>query len=343
MCETSEQKIKHSSGYKMKSIVLILTIFGIHSMQAVIYEQMRAIPKAELHLHLGGSYPLSYLKTIATDQEFQALERGIDKFVTGVDYHECFFVFDLISRIINTPERVEDGTVALCRELQADGVSYVEIRTGLKDLGSGFEGYLKAVLRGIERSARDGFKANVLLSIKRTSSGAYVQSTIDLALRYKDAGVVGIDLSDNSTNGDITRILPLLDQAREQGLKFVVHMGESPLETDQMILLEHLHPVRIGHGVHLCPQALAWIEKYEIPVEVCLSSSQSAKMVDRYAQHPGFELFKKGHPIALCTDDPLIFRTTLSQEYIYFAEQLGLSTQEMQEFAAEHYLYRLKK
>lgn len=325
----------------IRHIIFLALCFCYNGLRAIDVAEVRQLPKAELHLHLGGSYPLSYLKTIATNQEYAALEKGIDLFVDGVDYSQCFFVFGLISKIINTYQRVEDGTYHLCKELQKDGVTYVEIRTGLKDFGSGYEDYLKAVIKGIDRASSKDFRAKVLLSLKRTSTPEFAQKTIDLALAYTKDGVVGIDISDNSTKGDINTILPILRQGKSKGLDFVIHMGESPLEKDQILLLEGLEPVRIGHGVHLHPEALAWVKKHKTPIEVCLSSGVCAKMIKKYSEHPGFTFYANGHPVVICTDDPLIFRTTLSEEYMLFAKEFGSCFEKIKDLIEIGHSYKI--
>jgi adenosine deaminase len=327
----------------MKSIILLglLVLVSSHGLTAIEIDEVRKLPKAELHLHLGGSYPLSYLKKIASHEEYEALEKGIQQFVDGVEYEQCFFVFGLISKIINTYQRVQEGTYYLCKQLQADGVTYVEIRTGLRDLGSGYEDYLSAVRAGIKKASHDTFQAKILLSVKRTSSRAHAQQTIDLALKYKDHGVIGIDISDNAAQGDITTILPILIEAKKQGLSFVIHMGESPLEKDQMLLLETLQPVRIGHGVYLKPEALAWMKAHKIPLEVCLSSGVCAKMIAQRTAHPGLQRYKEGHPIVICSDDPLICKTTLSQEYVDFAQVANCSFDELRTLIRDSFLHKV--
>lgn len=325
----------------MKRLLLATAIVIANIAQAITIQEMRKIPKAELHLHLGGSYPLSYLKTIATPHDYTALVKGIDRFVSGVDYHQGFFIFGLMSKIVNTLEYVEEGTYQLCKALKEDGVTYAEIRTSLKDMGGGYGAYLKAVLHGIKRARSDTFTGKLLLSVKRTSTPAFAQATIDLALRYTQKGVIGIDLSDNATIGDIKTILPILEEGKQQGLPFVVHMGESAKETDQMLVLTRLEPVRIGHGVHLKPEALDWIKAHNIPLEVCLSSSVCTQMVDSCAAHPGLVLHQKGHPIVLCSDDPLIFRTSLSDEYLQYAHATGDERGAVYQLARASFNYRL--
>jgi adenosine deaminase len=320
-------------------LLVVLPSMNMVSSTDYLYETIRQMPKAELHLHLGGSYPIEYLRTIATPEQIAALESGLDQLAGGIEYQKVFFAFGLVSQIINTEKRVEEGTFALCQVLQADGVMYVEIRTGLKDFGNGYRGYLKAVLRGIERAQRGDFKARVLLSIQRSSTVEFATATIDLALEYRNHGVVGIDISGDSTVGDITPILPIILRAKKHGLAIALHIGESPLEKDQMLLLETLEPDRIGHGVHLTPDAYAWIRAHKTPVEVCLTSSELTTMVDHHSSHPGIEYYKNDHPIVISTDDPLIFRTTLTQELLMLLNSGILELKDVEKIVRDSWRY----
>ncbi len=274
----------------------------------------RSIPKAELHLHLGGSYPLDFLLNLASPEQKVKLLENLKLVSQGISYQNIFHVFNMISQIVNTEEKIEEGTYETCRSLEEDGVVYAEIRTGLKNFGDGLESYLQAVLRGIKRVESDRFKGYLLLSLQRSSSLEFAKKTIDLALQYKDKGVVGIDLSGDSTIGNLDAILPEILRAKEGGLLLTVHIGETPLEKNQKDILEILQPHRIGHGVHLASDALDWVLKHRVPVEVCLTSSLLVEMINHYAGHPWLSYYLQGHPIVICTDDPLLFQTTLSKE-----------------------------
>lgn len=303
--------------------------------QHEIEDPFRFIPKAELHLHLGGAYPLEFLLKIATPQQSAKLLDNLELVSKGMNYQSVFQVFSVVSQIVNSDSKVEEGTYALCQALKADGVVYAEIRTGLKDLGNGAESYLQSVLRGMERAQSTQFTSNLLLSLQRSSSLVFAKQTVDLALQYKDRGVVGLDISGDSTVGNIDAILPEIVRAKEGGLFLTAHMGESPLETDQKRILEALHPDRIGHGVHLSSDALHWILNHRLPIEVCLTSSFLVQMTNQYAEHPALQYRLKGYPIVICTDDPLLFQTTLSKEF-QLLSLLGLfSEEEIQSIAEE--------
>jgi adenosine deaminase len=238
--------------------------------------------------------------------------------------------------------RVENGILALCKDLLLDNVVYAEFRTGLKDLGSGLEGYLTAVLRGIQRGT-DGtsLRAGLILSLRRDTEYSIAEQTIDLALKYRDKGVIGIDLSGDSTQGDGKHIFPALIRAKANHLPITLHIGESEKETaeQQMLELLTIQPQRIGHGVHLCEEGKKWVKEKKILVELCLTSAVKAKMIHDAKEHPALKLLLQGHPVAICTDDPLVFNTTLSQEYTHVAILTGLLPEEIQELQKQTQIY----
>lgn len=293
-----------------------------------LLDEIRKIPKAELHLHLGGAWPLEYLMKIASAPDYEELTRFLNFLKTGVHYEEGFKVFGVIENIVNTHAKVEKGIIELFKSFSEDGVTHVEIRTGLKKLDTDYEGYLNAVLSGVEKgSAQYNIKAGVILSLRRDTSKALAEETTALAFAYQSQGVVGLDVSGQSTLGSAENILEPLKNAKKQGIPISLHLGESPKESQeqQMKELEQIKPDRIGHAVHLSGQAKAWIAHHKTPIELCLSSATKVKMLPEAAQHPALELLEKGHPVCICTDDPLLFETSLSKELAQVAALKNLS------------------
>jgi adenosine deaminase len=300
-------------------------------------EVLSKVKKSELHLHLGGSYPISYLESIADSSTFEQLKNFLDLMELkskATDYHACFGAFAIVNKIIDSYIKVENGTEALCKWLVEDGVSYVEIRTSAKDFGTGWEDYVRAVLKGVERGCRGtDLSAAVLLSLRRSCSREVAQETLRLIKMFSASGscedfavkVVGLDISDNSTIGDSCHVYDILPELKEMGIPVTLHIGECKEETDeqQMSELERYQPRRIGHGVHLCDAARKWVLDRRIPIEMCLSSSVLAQMTTEIHHHPSIKLLKEGYPVAICTDDPLIFQTSLSAECALALEALG--------------------
>lgn len=320
--------------YRFMLFCYLLAPFYGSAEQQSLHEQILDLEKNELHLHIGGAWPLSYLQEIAQPEQFTDLCQMLDRIEAGgVDYHGCFAAFQLIAKIVRSDEQVENGVATLCKDLWQDHVVYAELRTGLKDLGSGLEGHLCAVLRGIQRGTEGtSLKAGLILSLRRDTSAAIAKQTVDLALKYRDQGVVGIDVSGDSTQGDGSQIFSALINAKENLLPITLHIGETNEETaeQQMLELTTLEPRRIGHGVYLCEEAKNWVLEHNTLVELCLTSALKTGMISEMQEHPALNLLMQGHPVALCTDDPLIFKTTLSKEYSLAASLTGLTLQEIQ-------------
>ncbi len=323
--------------------IIALLMFSSLSASGDSFAYLRSLPKAELHLHLGGSFPLDYLLSIATPEQAEELHKGLEVISKKVHYHDVFPLFKLVGNIVNTEERVQMGVGALCRSLKEDGVSYVEIRSSVKDLGKGHVAYLEAILQGMQSERSESFKPYLLLSLQRNSPLAITRTTIDLALKYQEQGVVGIDLSGDSSLEQMEFLISELKRAKNSGLALVLHMGESPKEKGQIDLLTHLEPDRIGHGVFLTDVAKEWIVARKIPLEVCLSSSVLVEMVGSAHEHPGIELYRQGHPIVLCTDDPLLFSTSLSQELLFAHQSCGLTLAELFSITHNSFKYTLGK
>lgn len=300
----------------IKRFILIPFLIISTIASSLTLEEIKQWDKVELHLHLGGAYPKEYLRSIATDQQMAQLEQELEKIHNGVDYEEAFPIFELIGRLVNTEEKVKDGLIALCRWLEADHVIYAEIRTGLKDMGQGDEHYLQTLLEGIRDGETEWFTPRLLLSLRRFSTVEQAKRTVDLAIKYQAEGVVGIDISGISTLGNIRPLFPELLRAKAAGLGITVHLGESPNENDQLEILETLRPHRIGHAVFLTEEAKEWLKIHPIPTEMCLTSALKVKMIEKPHWHPALSHYAlRDMPYSVCTDDPLIFNVTLSDEY----------------------------
>lgn len=307
---------------------------------------MEKIEKIDLHLHLGGSFPINYLETISTPDEIQHLKSFIQKMKEkeDMDYHACFGAFSLVSKIMDSNLKIENGTAALCKSLAADGVTYVEIRTSLKNLNDeGYDAYLDAIFSGIKKGCvGTKLRAAILLSVKRNSSIEFVKETWRLCKVHFGRGtlvgedgfsaassavdtnemecvkVVGIDISDDALLGNGKHVIPLevLREMRALHVPIALHIGECAEETSeqQMNELVYYQPLRIGHGVFLCDEAKEYVFSRKLPIEMCLSSAVVAHMVDTAADHPAISLLRDNYPIIICTDDPLIFETSNTKE-----------------------------
>jgi adenosine deaminase len=174
-------------------------------------------------------------------------------------------------------------------------------------------------------------RVTLVLSLRREISIADADETIALAIKYRGQIVKGIDVSGESIKGDVKGIFDALRLAKSKGLTITLHIGESKHESPEQQLkeLKEIQPSHVGHAVHLCPEAQAWIEDNRIVVEACLRSALSV-MITKPSEHPALVLFKKGHPVVFCTDDSTLFGDH-SEELALDACLCNLSIEEVTE------------
>jgi adenosine deaminase len=320
---------------------LLLAFLSISLLESKENSQFRKTRKAELNLHLNGSYPLDYLQSIATPEQKEKLEKKLHRVAKGVPYQEFFFVFNIVEEIVNTNQKVEDGVIALCDWLEKDGVNYAEIKTKLRELDHecDCDGYLQSILEGIRKGCTENFTARVLLSVHRDSTIEFTRHTVDLALKYRHRGVVGIDISGDTLVGNIERLYPELFRAKNLGIPLTVHMGESQLEWDQVSILANLQPQRVSQGVFLVPTAREIILANRVPIEVCLTASVLMDLIDDVTQNPGLQYALLGHPIVICSDDPLIFHTSPSNELTVLYNTTLFLEEQVDQIARESFKY----
>ncbi|XP_072960309.1 N6-mAMP deaminase isoform X1 [Typha angustifolia] len=326
-------------------------------------EWCHALPKIELHAHLNGSIRDSTLLELAKRLGekgvivFEDVEHIIMKY--GRSLPECFQLFDLFHILATDHETVTRITKEVIEDFAAENVVYLELRTTPKKneaKGMTKRSYMKAVIDGLravetvdvvlfDSSNENGSESTIingtsaemkrrkiymglLLSIDRRETTTAAVETVDLAVEMKDLGVVGIDLSGNPVIGEWQTYLPALKHAKEVGLPITLHCGEVPNKKEIQAMLDFC-PQRMGHVCYLEEEEWKTLKSLKIPVEICLTSNVRTERVPSVEYHHFVDLYNAKHPLALCTDDPGLFSTSLSNEYFLVASAFGLSKGEM--------------
>jgi adenosine deaminase len=239
---------------------------------------------------------------------------------------ECFDLFKLIYELTDSEESIRRIAREVVVDFAADGVVYLELRTTPRCVmpSMSLERYVEVVLEGVEqaRVMYPEIQVKLLLSINRSFTVDVAESIVDLALKFTDRGVVGIDLSGNPQLGDFSTWVVPLERARKAGLGLAIHAAEirNEKETDAIIAFA---PDRIGHGVYMTDTQIEAMFSRNIGLEVCLTSNFKTQSITHALDHPFAELHPREHLCAVCTDDSGVFSTSLSQEMALALEALN--------------------
>jgi adenosine deaminase len=152
-----------------------------------------------------------------------------------------------------------------------------------------------------------------------------------LAVEFKNEGVVAFDLAGGEKGNPAARHVEAFRYAREHNLAVTVHAGEGDGAESIREAVHVCGADRIGHGTRLIEDAelMQYVNDRRIALEVCLTSNVQTRVADSYASHPFREYFDRGLNVTLNTDNRLMSGTTLTDEYIYAAEHLELTVDEL--------------
>ena len=144
---------------------------------------------------------------------------------------------------------------------------------------------------------------NLILSIDRKDTADEAMQTVDLAIKHKSRGVVGIDLCGNPLKGDVSIFSAAFSKAKAHDLKLTLHFAEVPASSSEAELktLLSYRPERLGHVINVPDDLKGEIMKRKLGLELCLTCNVNAKLISGGFTDHHFRYWKdKGCPIVLC-------------------------------------------
>ena len=304
---------------------------------------LRALPKAHLHLHFTGSMRPATLQELAGERGMRLPRSLTDDIALQVEpTRRGWFRFQ---RQYDTARAVVDSEQAMRRLLHeaveddaAEGSGRLELQvdpTSYAPFVGGITPAVEIVLDQAERSeAATGVSVGIVIAASRTRHPLDARTLARLAARQAGR-VIGFGLSNDERRGDTAEFGPAFRIAREAGLLSVPHGGELLGPSHVRDVVEHLHPHRLGHGVRAVedPQLLDRVVEAGIGLEVCPASNASLGVLQVAEDVPLRTLMAAGAQIALGADDPLLFGSRLLDQY-ETARRIGLDDAELAGLAA---------
>ncbi len=138
-----------------------------------------------------------------------------------------------------------------------------------------------------------------------------------------------------ATSGAPEQFREVYEHAAGHGLRLTVHAGETVGPESIWGALRELKADRIGHGLHAIddPTLVQYLAEKQIPVEICITSNVLTGCCARVEDHPVRKLFDAGVLVTLNSDDPDMFRTTLTHEYEIARQTFGFTDDELRHLA----------
>ncbi|MGW0198660.1 adenosine deaminase [Nonomuraea sp. NPDC003201] len=284
---------------------------------------VRALPKAHLHVHLESTVRPGTVRDLGGTPERSELFASFREFGD-----ERARVRDLL----RTPEHFRRIAVEFCEDEAAQGTRYVEVTFTAASHGERVgdpEMPLEAVLEGLEEgSSRYGIAYNVLLDHSRRRPVERLWRTFKLAGRHDR--VIGMGLAGDESY-PLAPFAEVLDAARDAGLRLVHHAGEAAGAASIREALSLGHAERLGHGIRVLDDAelVAEVRERGIPLEVCPTSNVLLGFVPSLPEHPLPRLREAGLAVTINTDG----ETDLADEYARLRDVFGYGDADLADLA----------
>jgi adenosine deaminase len=298
----------------------------------------RKIPKVELHVHLEGAIPLPTLLGFIRRAGTEPDVRTVDELRARLSYPDFQGFLDTWVWKNTFITAVEDfGGMAYdaLADLHAQNVPYVEMHYSpgdYRDRGFTVAEITEAVLAGAARARDDvGIRCALIADLLW---GADVEKSwrwMEEATPYLGRGVVAVGMGGCEGKSPAREYAELYREARRRGFRLTAHAGEALGPESVRAVIDELDVERIGHGVRAVEDTtlLELLKERRIPLDVCVSSNVKTGVYPSAAAHPVRSLFEAGVTVTVNSDDPTMFHTTLSDEYLILMRDLGFSAEEL--------------
>ena len=317
-------------------------------------------PKVLLHDHLDGGLRPQTVVELAAEGGYtglpttdpQALARWFAESAYSGSLERYLETFKHTVGVTQTEHALRRVARECAVDLAADGVVYAEIRYAPElhvERGLTLEQIVEAVLNGFADGVREAAAAGheirigTLLTAMRTAT--HSRQIAELAVAYRDAGVVGFDIAGAEAGFPPTRHLDAFEYLRRENAHFTIHAGEafglpSIWEAIQWCGADRLgHGVRIVDDITIAPDGhaelgrlAAYVRDRRIPLEMCPSSNVQTGAAPSIAEHPIGLLRRLGFRVTVNTDNRLMSGTSMSHEFELLSEAFGYGLDDMQWF-----------
>ena len=291
--------------------------------------ELRALPKAHLHLHLEAAIRPA---TLAELTERHGLEWVVPPFT---DFSIFSTTYRTLLAVLSVPEnlaRLIDETVA---DGAADGAVYLELSV-VPNFYAGVFGTAREALRFHLEAARaaalrHGVEVGLAIGIDRTLPIEQAMDDARLAAEFAGEGVVALGLANDERGFPVADFAPAFRIAADAGLLVTPHAGELCGPAEVRAAVEVCEADRVLHGVRAVedPDVVALLVERGIALDVCPTSNVLLGVAASLAEHPLPALLAAGVRCSINADDPILFGPGLLDEYETSRSGLGLSDEQL--------------
>ena len=295
------------------------------------------MPKAELHLHIEGTFEPELMFEIARRNNIELPYADVEALRKAYDFSQLQDFLDIYYQGMNVLQKEQDYydlTWAYLKRIHAQNVIHTEIffdPQGHTSRGISFETALNGIYRALEAGQQElGISFGLIMCFLRHLDADDAMATLEQALQHKDK-IIGVGLDSSELGHPPEKFTEVFEKAKAEGFKIVAHAGEEGPPEYVYQALDLLKVDRIDHGNRaLEDKALTKrIAEEGIALTVCPLSNLKLCVVDDLKNHPMREMLQAGLKATMNSDDPAYFGGYMNENYSQLAEALNLTQEEI--------------
>jgi len=298
---------------------------------------IRRLPKAELHLHIEGSFEPELMFGIARRNDVTLAYATIEELKAAYDFADLQEFLDLYyagMSVLLTERDFYDLTAAYLKRAVADGVVHTEIffdPQGHTERGVAFDTVLDGIWRALrDAEAEHGITSRLIMCFLRHLPEEDAFPVLEAAMDHRDR-IVGVGLDPSELGHPPQKYERVFAAAREAGFKLVAHAGEEGPPEYVRDTLDLLKVDRVDHGNAAMqdPDLVARLAGEKTPLTVCPLSNYRLQGVTDMSRHPLKAMLDAGVVATVNSDDPAYFGGYVLDNYTAVRDALNLSRDEI--------------
>ena len=299
-------------------------------------------PKALLHDHLDGGLRPATVVELAAEFGYSSLPTSdVDDlarwFNRGAKRNDLVLYLETFAHTVGVMQHADalERVARECAEdLAADGVVYAEVRFAPelnREAGLTLDEVVGAVIKGFEAgSAGTALTIRTILCAMRTA--AHSREIAELAVRWRDTGVVGFDIAGAEAGHPPSRHLDAFQYVQRENFHSTIHAGEAFGLPSIWEALQYCGAARLGHGVRIVDditgesgheelgRLASFVRDRRVPLELCPTSNVNTGVCASIAEHPIGLLRRLRFRVTVNTDNRLMSDTSMSREFTQLTE-----------------------
>lgn len=302
-------------------------------MKPALEEFIRAMPKVELHVHLEGSIRPETLLRLARRNRVPLpyyTVQELRQWYQFRDFNHFVEIYVKISSCLKTADDIELIAREFLEGQAEQNIRYSEptytAYTIFQSSGITFADQFAALNRARSWAERElGVTMNVIVDIAREVKPDVGMVTAEQVIEHYGKSICALGLGGYEVGHPPEKFRAAFERANAAGVPCILHAGETGGADSIWSALRVANSRRIGHGVRCLEDAslVAYLRQHQIALEVSPTSNVCLNVAPSIAQHPIQKLLDAGLYITLNSDDPPMFNTTLTDEFLKCADAFG--------------------